>query len=168
MHMPRMNSCTKARQRCSAPNRTMSFPWHWTLSAGFVSRLLRSSPLDLSRAFSQLSTAVNRVGFSWGREGVSLPVNKNLNFRVEVRAGTGKVSTGTANPADTGRMLKRAASRHSACCQCKSHRPFHRDRGEWLCCKRGKTTERVRTQGLPPWKGTRVKWFFIKPFLSGL
>lgn len=62
-----MNSCTKARQRCSAPNKTTSFPWHWTLSAGFVSRLLKSSPLDLSRAFSQLSSAVNQVGFSWGR-----------------------------------------------------------------------------------------------------
>lgn len=79
-----------------------------------------------------------------------LALNENLNFRVEVRAGTGKVSTVTANPAETGRMLKRAASRHSACCQCKSHRPFHRDRGEWLCCKREKLTERVRTQAFLP------------------
>lgn len=79
-----------------------------------------------------------------------LALNENLNFRVEVRAGTGKVSTVTANPAETGRMLKRAASRHSACCQCKSHRPFHRDRGEWLSCKREKLTERVRTQAFLP------------------
>lgn len=162
-----MNSCTKARQRCSAPNKT-SFPWHWTLSLGFVSRLLRSFPLDLSRASSQLFTAVNQVGFSWGWEGVGLPVNEKLNFRVEVRAGTGKVSTADSKPSTDWENAEESSKQTLSMLPVQQPQTFPQGWRRVAVLQERKNHRKGQNTGLPPWKGTRVKWFFIKPFPSGL
>lgn len=79
-----------------------------------------------------------------------MPVNKKLNFRVEVRAGTGKVSTADSQPSRDWERAGESSKQTLSTLPVQQPQSFPWERGEWLCCRREKITARVRTQAFLP------------------
>lgn len=94
-----------------------------------------------------------------------MPVNKKLDFRVEVRAGTGKVSTADSKPS---RDWENAEESSKQVLSMQQPQTFPQGQRRVAELQERKNHRKGQNTGLPPWKGTRVKLFFIKPFLSGL
>lgn len=86
-----------------------------------------------------------------------MPVNKKLNFRVEVRAGTGKVSTDDSKPSRDWENAEESSKQTLSMLPVQEPQTFPQGQRRVAVLQERKNPRKGQNTGLPPWKGTRVK-----------
>lgn len=88
---------------------------------------------------------------------MSFPVNEKLNFRVEVRAGTGKVSTADSKPSRDWESAEESSKQTLSTLPVQQSQTFPQGKRRVAVLQERKNHRKGQKTGFPPWKGTRVK-----------